>query len=290
MRLRVLFNPAAGRGRAKEKIGRALRHLERRGGLIDFHQTRNPEDMIEKAAASNGNCDRLVVCGGDGSLHLALRRLDLGKTVVALLPFGSGDDFAQTVGVPRDTASACDTVFDGVPREVDVALVNGTRYVCVAGLGFDSVVTSYANRIKRLRGPLVYLAAIARVLPSLKPYRVRLSVDGIEREENIMFAVVANSPRYGAGIRIAPSAEVDDRMLDLTLVRSCSRMRLLATLPKAYSGRHVESPFVETMRGTHFRFESGQPLDVYADGELVATTPVEMSLAPDRLRVVVPRV
>lgn len=104
-----------------------------------------------------------------------------------------------------------------------------------------------------------------------------------------MFAVVGNTPRYGGGIHIAPTAVVDDGQLDLCLVRECSHFQLLTTFPRAYSGGHVKKKFVITDRAPEFRFESEAPLDVYADGERLTTTPVTMNLAPEQLRVVVPQ-
>ncbi len=128
------------------------------------------------AESSRAGYDRVVVCGGDGTLNLALREFDLSKGTVALIPTGSGDDFARVLGIPRrNIRAACDVVLDGAIREVDVALANGLRYLGVAGLGFDSEVAEYANRnVKFLRGSAVYLYAILRVLPRFTPRRVRI--------------------------------------------------------------------------------------------------------------------
>jgi diacylglycerol kinase (ATP) len=138
-----------------------------------------------------------------------------------------------------------------------------------------------------MRGSAVYLYAILRVLPQFKPHDVNIVIDDKSRAEQIMFAVVGNSRQYGGGIRIVPAAEIDDRILDYCIVHRTSRAQLLKTLPRAYNGSHVRSPFVETGRGKSFLFTSETPLDVYADGELVTTTPARFELA-GRLRVVVP--
>ena len=101
-------------------------------------------------------------------------------------------------------------------------------------------------------------------------------------------ATVGNSRQYGGGIRIVPDALIDDGQLDLCIVHRTSRFQLLKTLPRAYTGAHVKSPFVETGRGTSFKFASERPLDVYADGERITVTPVRFSLAAERLRIVAP--
>ncbi len=238
------------------------------------------------AEASRGDYDRVIVSGGDGTLHLAVRDFDLAKGTLALIPQGSGDDFAKVLGLPRNVRDACELALRGSTREVDVAIANGIRYLGVAGLGFDSEVARYANdNVKFLRGSLVYLYAILRVLPRFTPHRV--TIDGT-RDEEIMFATVGNSRQYGGGIRIVPEAKIDDGQLDLCVVHRTSRFQLLKTLPKAYTGAHVKSPFVETGRGTTFSFASERPMDVYADGERITATPVEFSLAGERLRIVAP--
>jgi diacylglycerol kinase (ATP) len=202
------------------------------------------------------------------------------------VPQGSGDDFAKVLDIPRDVRSACELALRGSARQVDVAIANDIRYLGVAGLGFDSEVARYANEnVKFLRGSLVYLYAIIRVLPRFTPHRV--TIDGARNEE-IMFATVGNSRQYGGGIRIVPDALIDDGQLDVCIVHRTSRMQLLKTLPQAYSGKHVKSPFVESGRGTSFTFDSERPMDVYADGERITTTPVRFGLANEKLRIVAP--
>lgn len=292
MKLKLIYNPTAGRGKVLRHIDRVDRHLRARGAEVDSHASESPADLTRVAAeSSRGGYDRVVVCGGDGTVNLALREFDLERGTLGVIPLGSGDDFARVTGIPRHAVAACETVLDGRVREVDVALANGVRYVGVAGLGFDSEVAAYANRSTRfLRGSVVYLYSIFRVLPQFKPHAVRVGVNGNgARPEQIMFAVVGNSRQYGGGIRIAPAAVIDDGQLDAVVVHEISRLQLLRTLPLAYTGGHVRRSFVETARGTSFHFESERPMEVYADGERVAETPVQFSLEKGKLKVVVPK-
>ena len=291
MKLKLIYNPAAGRGRTRKHYAEVERLLRARGATVEAHASRSPDDLTNAAAeGSRGGYDRVVVCGGDGSVNLAVRRFDLARGTLAVIPLGSGDDFARVVGLPRSLEAACDVVIDGRTREIDVATANDVRYLGVAGLGFDSEVAAFANRsAKFLRGSAIYLYAILRVLPQFKPHRVSMRIDGTARTEDVMFAVVGNSQRYGGGIHITPNAQVDDAILDYCIVHRTSRIQLLKTLPRAYTGAHVRSPFVETGRGRSFYFESGKPLEVYADGERVTQTPVTFGLAEGKLKVVVPR-
>lgn len=290
MRLKLLLNPAAGRGRAAKRIGEAVEYLRSRGATVDLLRSHDRDHLMELAYESSVNGhDRVVACGGDGSVHLVVRGVDLSKVTLGLLPLGSGDDFARVLGIPRDTKAACDVLLDGVVREVDVAMANGVRYVGVAGLGFDSEVNRFANeQVKHLKGSLVYLYSIFRVLPKFRPRPVHVHASDTIRQEELMFAVVGNSRQYGGGIRIAPDAKIDDRLLDLYMVKRCSKLDLITTLPLGYAGKHTKKPFVEHVVGEHFTIESERKLDVYADGEYVTHTPVTFRLAPERLRVVVP--
>ena len=287
MKLRLIYNPAAGRGRARRHIEDAEEHLRALGAQVDAAASSSPDDLTRLAAeGSRGGWDRVVVCGGDGTLHRAVRDYDLGGAPLALLPLGSGDDFAKVCGIPRDLRAACEVAVRGGVREVDVAHANGIRYLGVAGLGFDSEVARYANEhAKFLRGSLVYLYAILRVLPRFTPHPVRINGNA---QQEIMFATVGNSRQYGGGIRITPAAQIDDGELDFCIVHRTSRLQLLTTLPLAYSGGHVRKRYVECGRGREFRFESERPLDVFADGEHVTTTPVTFGLVGEKLRIIVP--
>lgn len=286
MHLKLLYNPAAGRGKARRHVDEVVRYLVSRGAHVDVHATAGPDDLTRVAARSSaGNYDRVVVCGGDGTVHLAVRELDLNHGVLGIVPLGSGDDFARVLGIPRRLQAACDVILDGRTRDVDVAVANGIRFLGVAGLGFDSEVAAFAQKVTMLRGSAVYLYSIFRVLPRFKPHHVRLRTESGTREEEMMFAVVGNSSQYGGGIRIVPAAEIDDGILDLCIVHRTSRFQLLKTLPLAYTGKHVRRPFVETGRGREFHFDSDLPLDVYADGELVTKTPVAFGLETGKLRV-----
>lgn len=290
MHLKVIYNPTAGRGKARRWVRDVEEHLRARGARADCEPSTGPDDLVRIAAeSSRAGYDRVVVVGGDGTLNLALREFDLEKGTLALIPTGSGDDFARVAGIPRHLERACETVISGRVREVDVALANGLRYLGVAGLGFDSEVAEYANRnAKFLRGSAVYLYAILRVLPKFTPRPVRIRSENGTRDVQIMFAAVGNTRQYGGGIRITPDAVIDDGLLDLCIVHETTRAQLLKTLPRAYTGAHVKSPFVEIGRGREYHFDCEQSMAVYADGEPLTRTPVSFGLAAQTLRVVVP--
>lgn len=285
MKLKVLVNPASGRGRVGRKIDEVLAVLRHGGAQIDVEESRGPEHLTQLGRDASARYDRVVVCGGDGTVHHAVREFDLERGTLAIVPLGSGDDFAATVGTPRDPIRAAAAALTGRVREVDVALANDKRFLIAASVGFDAAVARFASTVTRVRGPAVYLYSVLKVLRQFEPIRLKLN----GRDEEMMFVVVANSFRYGGGIRIAPRAAIDDQLLDLYSVSAATRLDLLVTLPLAYFGKHTWRRFVRSERGTHFHIDSDEKLDVFADGEFLTTTPVSIRLESHRLRVVVPR-
>ncbi|HYU25057.1 MAG TPA: diacylglycerol kinase family protein [Thermoanaerobaculia bacterium] len=285
MHLKVIYNPTAGRGRVRRRMPEVEEQFRALGATVELYATTSADDLARAAAEASrdASVDRVVICGGDGSVHHAVRDFDLERGTFAMLPLGSGDDFATVCNVPKDLGRACEIAVRGAVREVDVALANGIRYLGVAGLGFDSEVNEYANTIHYLGGSFVYVYATLRLLPRFQPHRV--SIDGAPPAP-IMFAAVGNSRQYGGGIRITPDAKIDDGLLDACIVGRTSRWQLLLTMPRAYTGAHVKKSFVEVRRAREFAFDAERPLKVYGDGEYMTTTPVKFGLEATRLRVV----
>ena len=258
MHLKLIYNPAAGRGKARRHADEIERYLVSRGASVDVHASASPADLTRVAAESSAaGYDRVVVCGGDGTVHLAVREFDLSRGVLGIIPLGSGDDFARVTGIPRTLRAACDTVLDGRIREVDVATANGTRYLGVAGLGFDSEVAAYAQNVKVLRGSIVYLYSILRVLAAVHAApRADANRRGGARRGDHVCGRRQHAPVRRRHPHRAGGGVVDDGVLDFCIVHRTSRFQLLITLPLAYNGTHVRKPFVESGRGREFLFDS----------------------------------
>ena len=151
---------------------------------------------------------------------------------LGVIPLGSGNDLAGTLGIPPDLEVAVDRAVRGEIRRIDPARIGETFSVSYAGVGFDSEVTRYANETKILRGPLIYFYAVIHTLITFVPPRMRVVHDGGEFEGKVMFAVVNNLPRFGGGMRIAPDARIDDGLLDLVIVKEVPKPVLLVDLPQ----------------------------------------------------------
>ena len=231
-----------------------------------------------------GGAGRLVVLGGDGMVHLAIQAVAERATVLGILPFGTGNDFARGLGLPTDLDTAIDAAL-APATPVDLIRVNDDRWAAsVATLGFSVTVNLRANRMRRPKGPAKYTLATLRELPRLSPGPYELRVDGVTHRGSATLVTIANTSDFGGGMRISPSANPADGLLDLTLVESVGRVELLRWFRKVYDGSHLDHPSVKTLRERRIEILEA-PTDLWADGEPITGVPAVVELVPAALQV-----
>jgi diacylglycerol kinase (ATP) len=261
--------------------------------------------------AATDQVDIVLLFGGDGTIHRHLRHLVQLAVPVLVVPAGSGNDFASSLGLRRvrDSVAAWDRFRNGgkVVRPIDlgtIAPLAGSRggaaediryFCCVAGVGIDGEVARRANAMPRwLRGHGGYFLSLLPTIFtfSASPMRVSASTNSnnsewaILHDQPALVTAFANSPLYGGGMRVAPKANMDDGLLDVCIVDALHRLKLLTLFPTVYVGQHLSMREVHYVQTACARVETNEPLDVYADGEYVCQTPVEISIARDALQIV----
>lgn len=290
--IRFLVNPVAGRGAGAARLDLLRRLAAEHGAELQVSESGEDLGARARGAASDG-VERLVVVGGDGTMHQAVQGLAGSPCALGLVPLGSGNDFATALGAPDDLTAAVETALTRPVRTMDLGRVSGPAgrrwFDMYCGVGFDSEVTRRANRVRLLRGPAIYPWAVVKTLFGFRSPAFRIEHDDGVIEERGMFVTVANGPTYGGGMRIAPDARLDDGILDLVFVRQVSKAKLLRVFPKVYSGDHVDLPEVEILRTrrTHIRLD--REMVIHGDGEpLIPVDPagVEVEVVPRALRVV----
>ncbi len=225
---------------------------------------------------------------GDGLIGQVGGALAEGSVPMGVIPGGRGNDLARVLEIPTDPIAAVQVLAAGATREIDVGVVNGKRFLCIASCGFDSDANRIANEAKWIKGNLVYAYAALRALASWKPATFTLTIDG-EREHATGYSVGAcNSKAYGGGMYVAPDAEIDDGLLDIEASGDVSKLRFLRGLGKIFQGEHREILEVRTWRAKEVLIEADRPFAVYADGDHIADLPATVSLLPRALRVIVP--
>jgi diacylglycerol kinase (ATP) len=285
----LLVNPTSGKGRGLRAGRLAATRLREHGVRVDEVVGSDVADAVERArrAVADGY-DALVAVGGDGMVHLVLQAVAATGMPLGIVPAGSGNDFARALGLRRDDpAAAADLVATGAARTLDAGRADGTWYGGVLSSGFDSAVNERANGMAWPRGRMRYNLAILAELRVFRavPFRVHLDGEVVEREA--MLVAVGNGPSYGGGMRVCPAAQVDDGLLDVTVLARIGTVEFLRVFPSVYRGTHVRHPAVTTYRARSVRLEAGGVV-AYADGERLRPLPADIECVPGALQVVAP--
>lgn len=304
--IRILGNPAAGRGRGAKVIGE-LRRAFAPFGVTDVRATRcaGDEERLVHDALDDG-IQTIVVAGGDGTWSkcaVALARSGTA-TRMAFVAAGTGNDFARNLSAPATDPGAMARLLcegtGGLERRVDLGRVDDRWFLNVAGFGFDVAVLRAARRSRWLRGPAVYVAAAVRELFAYEGIEAALQVgdagadtrDGSRRAgadwSRRLLMVFSNGACFGGSFRIAPDARVDDGALDAIVIADGPRWTRAPLLMKALRGRHLADTRVRHERDGRFALKFDEPAWFEADGEMHRTTSdsCELATLPAALRVV----
>lgn len=290
----VLVNPLAGGGRA----GRLWERWRQRARRLGF----TAELVADGAAAAlqavrrlvEEGCERLVVWGGDGTVHLvagALLEVGAGARVtLGLVPAGTGSDLLRAFAVPRRIGPALRRALLGASQRCDAGRCDGLRasffFVNIASAGLSGMVDQQVNAQPE-RGATAFLRATLRAIRAYRAAPVRVEVDGAEWfEDRLLLLAVANGTTFGKGMRVAPGADPGDGVFDVVAVRAVSTLRLVRELPRLYLGWHLSAAPVRHTRGRQVRLNPGAPLPPFdADGETYPSGEAMFTVLPGALRI-----
>ncbi|WP_150306822.1 diacylglycerol/lipid kinase family protein [Planctomonas psychrotolerans] len=234
----------------------------------------------------------LVVVGGDGMVSLAANLVARTGIPFGIVPTGTGNDMARSLGVPVGDPPAAIRHLVGAlrrpSRAIDAGLVHSsagsTWFACVLSAGFDAVVNERANRMRRPRGASRYVLALLREITTFCPLRYSLTLDGVRTDTRAMLVSVGNGASIGGGMRVTPDAMVDDELLDVLVVAPLGRLAFLRVFPRVFAGTHTALPQVTVTRAISVRI-SGPDVVAYADGERIGPLPLDIRVVPSALRV-----
>ena len=252
---------------------------------------------IARDAADEG-VGMLVVVGGDGTVHEVVNGI-AGRDGVelALIPRGTGWDFARTHAIPKRLAEALRIARDGAARAFDLGRAvyqadgapKSAWFANMASVGMSGAVAAKANSTtKALGAKTSYLLALGVVFARWQNVRLKVAVDAETREALMEDAVVAVGRYLAGGMMITPDAEPDDGLFDVLLIGDVTKAELVRVMPKIYRGKHLPHPKGEVLRGTTVTIEAESPLPIQLDGEQPGTTPVRFELVPAAIRLRVP--
>lgn len=296
--LDLIVNPAAGPATARlpraDRLAFACRVLAAAGaGDVRAVESRSFDEGAAAAQrAVRDGVARVVVWGGDGTVHAVAEALGGSATALAIVPGGSGNGFARALGVPLDPEAALRLAVAGTPHAIDLGVVNGHTFINIVGLGLDAAIARRFNLTGGLRRGLgTYIQACLAEVGCQRPTRYTVRVDGnawFTGEADLV--AVANGQQYGHGACIAPAARMDDGRLEVVVVPDITRRRVLRHGWRLFAGSIGEVPGVRMTRGAHVVVETELGALMHRDGEThTVTGALDFSMRPLSLQVVVPR-
>ena len=266
-RIALVVNPLPRRGLGARVAPQVRARLESAGLTVDEYATTCAEDVgrISAEVIASG-ADAVALVGGDGTIHLGAQVLAKSGMPFGVIPAGTGNDFARGIGVPlKDPLGAADLIVKGDTRAIDLAVARDRYITTVVAGGSNSLVNKRANEMSWPKGNSRYTVATLAELRTFKPLSYVVTVDGEVIETDAMLVAVGTGPTYGGGLQICAGAEIDDGLLDITIIKPVSRLTLLQLFPKLSKAAHVGHPAVHALRGSSVRLESAG-VTAYADG------------------------
>ena len=288
--LHFIYNPIAGKGRARRFREALEARLTARGAAYRFHAThgRGEAGDIARQLSEDVLDDALdiVAMGGDGTLHEVLNGLvDPSRVRLGLVPCGSGNDFAAAAGIPNTVDGVTELLLSGRAKYTDYLECGGVRGINAIVTGIDVDILRRYSRMKLLKGSAAYLASLVLTLFEYQPRRFTEMLEGGPRAHSAFIACAGNGRRIGGGIPICPMAEIDDGQMDIVIVDDIRPWRIPAAFVKLMRKRILDLPTTCFRQDTRLRIESEAPMPIQIDGEIYEGLPFDVRLVSNVLRV-----
>lgn len=281
----MIVNPNAGKKTGRQIAENAAARLNDAGLSVQMFISEKPGGTLSIARSlSQTEWSGVIAVGGDGSLFEVLNGLCSDKSVISIpigqIPVGTGNSYIKDLGI-SSVDDAVQSIIAGECCLVDLGWFTCNsvhyRFINLLGVGFVSNVARRSARYK-VFGARSYIFGIIEEIIHLDPVPIRLQVDDEVIERRAIFVEICNSRYTGGDMLIAPSAKIDDGLLDVVIMKDTTRLRALKLLPTIFTGTHLETPEFEVFRGHHIKLESERPMALTPDGETFGSTPIEAGI------------
>lgn len=276
-------------GGAGRDLAAAIGRLEAGGFAVDVQSPDSVEDLRRRIRDSGPTT--VILGGGDGTMNAAAPALrQLGRPF-GLLPLGTANDLARTLGIPFDPVDAAEIINSGQVRRIDLGLINGQPFFNVASLGLSAeVVREHESEhgLKRLLGVLNYPLSAWAAFRRHRPFRAEIVVDGELQRCRCMQIAIGNGRHYGGGLTVDEEAEIDDGWLRVYYLRPAGLLSMLWVLPALRFGWLRRTPVAEVRRAKRVEIRTRRPRPLDVDGELNGRTPVVVEIEPAAVEVFAP--
>jgi YegS/Rv2252/BmrU family lipid kinase len=277
-KVKLIFNSTADMGQAW-RVANDLRPIIADYSHADWSGTVYPTHAAELACqAGEQGYDMVIAIGGDGTVHEIINGLmqipEKKRPILGIVPVGSGNDFAHTIGLPEKPDVALVHALRGEPRPIDLGLLfdeTGRKeyFDNTLGIGFDAVVTIRSHKLPVVRGFLMYLTAVIQtIILNFNPMQLHVETDTETWDLPTLMLTLCNGPREGGGFLVAPQARNDDGLLEYATIRKVSRLMMFRLVPEVMKGTHGR--FKQVRMGTFHKMtlSSDRALYIHADGEI----------------------
>ena len=284
----IVVNPISGRGRGMRAAQELEEGLRRSGVGTELVRTEARGAAFTLLRGLSPEVDLVLAVGGDGTLREVLDGLVDPEIPVALLPYGTANVLAHELGLPRDVHHALEIILRGHRQALDVTHVKGHLSFLVTGVGIDAMAVRDVE--ERRHGTITkwsYVLALCRALLSYVPPRMRVELDGEALDGEFGFVLVSNTAHYGGLLRLERSSRLDDGRLEVYLFPTGSIPELAASVLRGVL-RGLPGGAVEMRRARRVRIDSEEPVPYQIDGDFGGETPLEVELAPNQYRLLVP--
>jgi len=287
----LIHNPAAGPRSRPLDLEAVRAALSARGWVLRVAATAGPGAAMALAreAVERGD-DAVIVAGGDGTINEVVQALARTTVALGVLPVGTVNVWAREIGLPAHPVSAAAALADGTYRSVDLGRAGERYFLLMAGTGFDGAVTGLVEAgLKRTMGRWAYVVTAARLALRYGGANATLEMDSGTVRCRLLLAVVGNTRLYAGRFTLTAVAVADDGFLDVVVFPGRRLWQVAPRLLAMLVGRVPIGPRALYYRTQRLRITADEPLPVQADGDYIGTTPMDFSVVPSALRVIVPR-
>lgn len=286
-RVLLLINHHSRRGR--ETLDQVVKELKTLNFEVFEESTEKPQQLSRIIRSYRDRVDLVIVGGGDGTLNAAIEGLLDTQLPLGIIPLGTANDLARTLGIPQSIPQACQIIAVGYSQRIDVGRVNHKHFFNVASLGLSVQITKQLDKkLKRRWGVLAYAVTAMRVIWQARPFHAQIRLGDKSISVKTVQIAVGNGRYYGGGMTVADDAAINDQRLDLYSLECQHWWQLLLWLPAMRLGTHSGWDGIRTLEGQEFMVSTRKPLPINADGEIVTQTPAKFRLVPKALAVFVP--
>ncbi len=282
----LIINKFAGHKVGERAVDVVVPLLKKNNCIVEYSFTNHPGHATELAQkASSDGFELIVAVGGDGTVNEVAQGLIGTKSIMGIIPMGSGNGLARELGISMNIHKSAGTLINGNTLELDVCRLNKQRFLCTSGIGFDARIAYLMGKASK-RGFFKYVQLVLQESIVYKPIDIRMKIDGVVLDRMVFLITFANASQFGNNAFIAPGASMTDGLIDVVVVNKFSKLWMPVFAVSLFSKLIPKLPFVETFKAKHVELELADTPVFHFDGDPGnLNIPAQISLDPLKILV-----